>query len=74
MCKGHSGGAGSEGVQGSWRAAEAWLWERPGEAIGGGSTLVLVEGPGLKGHAEKRRLGIMKSPGEATGESTTQLQ
>ena len=74
MCKSHSDGTGSEGVQGSWRVAEAWPCERPGEAIGEGATSVLVEGLGLKGHAEKLRLGIMKSPGEVIGERTAQLQ
>ena len=42
-------GTGLEGAQGSGRAAEAWLWERPEEAIGEGAASVAVEGPGLKG-------------------------
>lgn len=34
---------------GSWRAAEAWHCEYPGEAIDEGATSVAVDGPRLKG-------------------------
>ena len=35
-------------MKGSWRAAEAWHCERPGEAIGEDTALAAVEDPGLK--------------------------
>lgn len=50
-----------EGMNESWRAAEAWNWERPGEAIGedGQSSRrsPRTDGPGLM---EKLRLSTMK--------------
>ena len=49
MCKGHLGGTGYEGMKGSWRAAEAWHCEYPGEAIDEGTASVAVDGPRLKG-------------------------
>jgi hypothetical protein len=45
----HPGGAGFEGVEGSWREAEAWHSERPGKAIGESAASVAVDSPGLKG-------------------------
>ena len=48
MCKNHPGGTGFEGMQGSWRAAEAWHCERPWKATGEGAALVVVVGLGLK--------------------------
>jgi hypothetical protein len=44
----------------SWRAAEAWLCERPGEAIGEGAAGLAVKAPGLKGPWKKLRLCTMK--------------
>ena len=49
MCKVHLGGSGFVGMKGSWRAAKAWNFERPGKAIGVGAASVAVEGSGLKG-------------------------
>ena len=67
----HPGGSGFEGIKGSWRAAEVWHCERPGEAIGGGAASVAVEDPGLKGGMQKKlRFGTMKR----AYESATQLQ
>ena len=48
MCTRGPGGAGSKGMKGSWKAAEAGHCERSGEAIGEGAVSVAVEGPGLK--------------------------
>jgi hypothetical protein len=36
-------------MKGSWRAAEAWPFERTGEAIGEGAASVADESPELKG-------------------------
>ena len=36
-------------MKGSWKAAEAWHWEKPVEAIGKGAASVAAEGLGLKG-------------------------
>lgn len=36
-------------MKGSWRKAETWHWERPGEATGESAASVALEGPGLKG-------------------------
>ena len=44
MSKSHPGGAGFEGLKGSWRTAEAWHWERPKEATGAGVASVAVDG------------------------------
>jgi hypothetical protein len=41
-------------MKGSWRVAEAWHWERLGEAISEHAIPVAVEGPGLKGLIMKR--------------------
>ena len=49
MCKSHPGSTGFEGRKGSWRAAEAWNYDRPGKAIGEGAASVAVDSPGLKG-------------------------
>jgi hypothetical protein len=49
MCKSHPGSTGFEGMKGSWRAAEAWHWERPWKAIGEDAASVAADGPGLKG-------------------------
>ena len=55
-------------MRGSWRAAEVWHWEKPGQAFGEGTASVAVKGPGLKGlHREDE-------PGEAIDESAAQLQ
>lgn len=43
------GATGFEGTKGSWRKAETWYCERPGEAIGEGTAGVIMEAPGLKG-------------------------
>ena len=48
MCKNHPGGTGFEGMKKSWRAAEAWHYERPCKAIGEGTASVAVDSPGLK--------------------------
>ena len=48
MCKNHPGGAGFEGMKGSWRAAETWHCERLEKAIVDGTVSVAVDGPGLK--------------------------
>jgi hypothetical protein len=49
----------------SWRASEAWHWERPGEAIGKGAASVAVENPGLKGscrdHEERLLVKMLPS-------------
>ena len=56
----------------SWRAAEAWHCERPGEATGEGAALVAVEGQGLKESCKKKlRIGTTK---RAVSESAAQLQ
>ena len=48
MCKSHPGDISFEGMKGSWRAAEAFHWERSGEAIG--ESAASFESPGgLKG-------------------------
>ena len=49
MYKNHPNGTGFEGMKGSWRAAEAWHYERLGKSIGEGTASVAVDGPGLKG-------------------------
>jgi len=49
MSKSHSGGAGSEGMNVSWRTAEAWYCERPWKAIGEGAAPVAIDGSELKG-------------------------
>jgi hypothetical protein len=49
MCKGHPGGTGFEGMKGPWRTPETWHCESPGKAIGEGTALAVVDGPGLKG-------------------------
>ena len=76
LCKMHPSGTGFESLEGSWRtAAETWLCERPGEATGEGAASVTVEEPGLKGScSEVKAWHHEKSLGEATGESTAQLQ
>lgn len=43
------GATGFEGTKGSWRKAETWYCERPGEAIGEGTAGLIMEAPGLKG-------------------------
>jgi hypothetical protein len=48
MCKSHPDVPGSEGMKGSWRAAEAWHCEKPWKGTGEGATSVEVDGPGLK--------------------------
>lgn len=48
-CKSLSGATGFAGMKGSWRKAETWYCERPGEAIGEGTAGVAMEAPGLKG-------------------------
>lgn len=45
----HPGGAGFEVMKESWRAAEAWHGEKPGNAICEGAASVAVEDPGLRG-------------------------
>ena len=52
MCKSHPGGTGSEGMKGSWRAAEAWHCERPGEVTFEGTASEAVESPELRGYGE----------------------
>lgn len=44
----HPGAIGFEGMERSWRAAEAWQCERPGKVIGKDAASVTVEGPRLK--------------------------
>jgi hypothetical protein len=46
-------------MKGSWRAAKAWLCERPGEAIGVVAASVAIEGSGMRGHVEKLRFGTI---------------
>jgi hypothetical protein len=46
---GHPCGTGFKGMKGSWRVAEAWHCEKPGEATGKGAASFPVEGPKLKG-------------------------
>ena len=41
----HPDGTGFEGMQGSWRAAEAWPYKRLEEAIGEGTATVALEDP-----------------------------
>ena len=48
MCK-YPGGTGFEGMKGSWRAAEAWHYERLGKSIGEGTASVAVGSLELKG-------------------------
>ena len=47
--KNHPGGTGFEGMDDSWRTAEAWHCERPGKAIVGSVASVAVDSPVLKG-------------------------
>jgi hypothetical protein len=64
-CKSYPVGTGFEGMEQSWRASEAWHWERPGEAIGKGAASVAVENPGLKGscrdHEERLLVKMLPS-------------
>jgi hypothetical protein len=53
MCKGHPGGTGFEGMNGSCRAAEVWHCERPWKAIGEGAASVVIDGQGLKVSCKK---------------------
>ena len=46
MCKNHLGGTGFEGMEGSWRASEAWHCERPWKAIDESAASVAVDGQG----------------------------
>ena len=46
-------GTGFEGMKGSWRAAEAWYYKRPWEAIGEGAASVAINGTGLKGSCKR---------------------
>lgn len=48
MCESLPGSAGSGNMKGLWSAAETWLQERPGEAIGEDAVLVIAEAPELK--------------------------
>lgn len=47
--KNHPGGTVFEGIKWSWRAAEAWQHEKPGEATGENIASVAVEVQGLNG-------------------------
>jgi hypothetical protein len=58
MCKNHPTGTDFEGMKGSWKAAEAWHYERPVKAFDEGAASVAVDGPGL--HVKKLKFGIMK--------------
>ena len=59
---------GFEGMKGSWRAAEAWPWERPGEATCEGVARVAVEAPG-----SWRNIDVWHHE-EGISKSTVQLQ
>ena len=48
-CKHHPEGTSFEGIKGSWRTAEVWYHERPGEVTGEGTVSVALEDPGVKG-------------------------
>ena len=48
-------------MKGPWGAAEEWHCKRPGKAIGEGAASMVVACPGLRGHAEKLRLGTGQS-------------
>ena len=48
ICKNFPDGIGFEGMEGSWRTAEAWHCERPEKVLGEGATSVTVDGSGLK--------------------------
>ena len=60
MCKSHPGSTGFEGMKESRREDKAWHFKKPGKAIGEDAASVAVDSPGLKGHAKKLKLGIMK--------------
>lgn len=49
MQRAERGCTGFQCMRGSWKAAEAWTWERLGEVISGGATCVALESPELKG-------------------------
>ena len=53
MCKSHPGGTRFEGMKGSYRAAEAWHYNRLGKTIGEGTDSVAVGFPGLKGSCKE---------------------
>ena len=53
ICKSHPDGTGFEGMKGSWRTADAWYCESPGEATGKGAASVADEGSGLKGSSKE---------------------
>jgi hypothetical protein len=40
-------------MKGSWRAPEAWHYERPEKTIGEGAASVAVDGPGIKESCEE---------------------
>ena len=56
----HTGGTGSEGIKGTWRAAETWHCESPGKATGESAASVAVDGPGLKGSGKKAEVRHLK--------------
>lgn len=56
----HPGGTSFEDMKGSWRAVEAWNWERPEKMSGEGAASDTVDKAELKGHAKQLRFGTMK--------------
>jgi hypothetical protein len=53
ICKNFPDGIGFEGMEGSWRTAEAWHCERPEKAIGEVAASVAVDSPGWKGSCKE---------------------
>ena len=69
-----------EPIGGSWRTAEAWHFQRPGEAIGEGIASVTVKHLGLKKSWRKAecvscgRIRIPEEKSEATVEGAAPLR
>ena len=53
MFNNHPGGTDFEGIEGSWREAEAWHCERPWKTTGESAASVAVDSPGLKGSCKE---------------------
>lgn len=74
-CQNLIDGTVSEFIKGSWRTAEAWNCENPGEVIGEGTASLAIEALGLNGSwREVEACYHQESTGYKTGESAAQLQ
>lgn len=52
-CQSHHAGNGFEGMDGLWKATEAWYCKRSVEDIGKVAASVAAKGPGLKGSCKE---------------------